>query len=97
MFWRQTLAKYSNALKRGRKLNKDDSERIGKEIKTDEVMQLILKLGGYKSPGPDGLPTEFYKIHAEMLARTMKEIFNILFKQGAIPDDMKLGGYHPAL
>ena len=56
-----------------------------------EIKSAINKLKNYKSPGPDGLPAEFYKCGTNALAPVIKAQTDIIWREGRIPNSWKNG------
>ena len=47
------------------KINKEQSNMLGKEISFQEIEETISSLANGKSPGIDGLLAEFYKVNKD--------------------------------
>ena len=71
------------------KLAKDEAEKIDKLISTDEVKLAIKRLAPNKSPGPDGIPPEFYKQFADTLAPDLASLYNECLSNGTLTENMK--------
>ena len=56
-------------------------------ITDEEVKQNIGHLHTNKSPGPDGIPAEFFKCTTELTIPYLTIVFNNIFTSGNIPDD----------
>ena len=56
-------------------------------ITDEEVRQSIAQLHANKSPGPDGLPTEFFKCTMEFMVPYLTTVFNSISTAGNITDD----------
>lgn len=59
---------------------------LDKEIIVEEVEWAIDKLKINKTPGPDGFPTEFYKIYKKELKPYLLELFKHCTEQGSMLD-----------
>ena len=57
----------------------------------DEVCRTAASLGKGKSPGPDEIPSEFYKLYSEMIALELLEVFKEFHADGALHDSFKEG------
>jgi exonuclease III len=57
-------------------LSKDKAKSVIERISVEEVLQTISGLANSKAPGPDGIPSEFYKKHQEHLAPKLAALFN---------------------
>ena len=64
----------------------NDASELNVLITEDEVKQSIIKLHNNKSPGPDGLPAEFFKCTMEQILPYLTTVFNSIFENGNIPD-----------
>jgi len=60
-------------------------------ISPEEIHHTILQMANGKSPGPDGLTIEFYKIFWHTIAQDFTEIINEMHKSAHIPQEMKFG------
>lgn len=58
-------------------------------ITEEELMLTIKILPTHKSPGPDGLPYEYYKSFFPLLIPHMCKLFNAFLQQTPIPSDMQ--------
>ena len=76
---------------RERQLSVSDRESIEGKITRDEVLEAIAHLGLGKSPGPDGIPAEFYRAYADLLADDMTEMYNECWEDGSLTPNMLLG------
>jgi hypothetical protein len=72
-------------------LSKKDSESIEGKIKEEEVLEAIAHIAPRKSPGPDGIPPEFYRRFATMLSTDMTEMYNECLKNRQLTPTMYLG------
>ena len=59
-----------------RTVNETTSDNCGKDISPDEIEQTCVNLPAEKSPGPDRIPYEFYKIFAKLLSPLLARFFN---------------------
>ena len=55
------------------------------------VTQAIRSAGTGKSPGPDGLPTEFYKHYEDLIVPLLTEVINHSYLEGTLPATMREG------
>lgn len=67
-----------------------DSERSHpvRPITAEEVHAIINSLATRKSLGPDGIPVEFYKTHADLLAPLLASLYTQCMEGGALPPFM---------
>jgi hypothetical protein len=76
---------------RERKLSAVDRDRIEGVITVEEVLEAIANLASRKSPGPDGVPPEFYRRFATMLAPDLADMYNECHDDGQLTPSMMLG------
>ena len=74
------LKNYFSELKNFSKLSEIDSQSIEGCITKDECEKALAKMKGNKSPGLDGLSTEFYKTFWPKLGDLIAESFNECFQ-----------------
>uniref|UniRef100_A0A3Q3WA05 Reverse transcriptase domain-containing protein n=1 Tax=Mola mola TaxID=94237 RepID=A0A3Q3WA05_MOLML len=60
-------------------------------IKRDEVIAAINQLNSNKSPGPDGLPAEFYQMCLDDIIDLLTSVFNSGLKNGTLCDSFYQG------
>lgn len=58
-------------------------------ITEEEILESLKLLPSSKSPGPDGLPYEYYKAFLAILASHMARLFNGFMRDEEIPRDMQ--------
>lgn len=68
-----------------------ENEEILSAFNADEVLELIKKSPSHKSPGPDGLPKEFYIKFWDVIGGTFTEIINEIITGGPVPVEFKEG------
>ncbi len=66
-------------------LTQEETDLMNAPIQEDEVQKVILKLPNRKSPGPDGIPDEFYKLLADRAVPVLTRIFNKIAKDAKAP------------
>lgn len=71
----------------------NDNSLLG-EVKKEEVIQAIQQLNVDKSPGPDGLPTEFYQLYIDEMLNLLTHMFNEGVHSGTFGDSFYEGGLH---
>ena len=49
------------------------------------------KLGKHKSPGPDGIPAEFYREFSNMIANELLRVYNEMYEEGALQGSFREG------
>ena len=69
-----------------RKLNPNERTRAEGPVTSDELEAAIKKLKLNKSPGPDGLPSEFYKRFWHLIKVNLLELYNYNFDSGAMSE-----------
>ena len=62
------------------------SEIINQNFKEDEISECIIQLKNNKSPGTDGIPSEFFKMCKDTLVPYITEIFNYIIEFREFPD-----------
>lgn len=70
-------------------LSEEHRNLLEGDFSLEEVQTAIGSLQSGKTPGADGLPTEFYSQNAEVLAPKMKALFSGLVETGALPESME--------
>ena len=60
-----------------------------------EVLQILNSLDTNKSTGPDGLPTQFLKMTALLIARPLSQLFNKSLDLGIYPSQFKIAHVKP--
>uniref|UniRef100_A0A803TN93 Reverse transcriptase domain-containing protein n=1 Tax=Anolis carolinensis TaxID=28377 RepID=A0A803TN93_ANOCA len=63
---------------------------LNEEISEKEIYQAIKKLDGTKTPGMDGLGTEYYKSFSEMLIPKLLELYNGIMNGEKIPESWRM-------
>uniref|UniRef100_A0A2D4K5G4 Uncharacterized protein n=1 Tax=Micrurus paraensis TaxID=1970185 RepID=A0A2D4K5G4_9SAUR len=61
-------------------------ENLNRKITTGEVIQAIRSQKNNKTPGPDGLSGEFYKILEEILSPVMVDLYNEVLTNSSVPE-----------
>ena len=65
------------------------------QVGTEGVLKLLRKLNPHKACGPDGIPAQFLKSHAEDIATSLTLIFQASLHQGKVPSDWKKADIFP--
>jgi len=73
------------------KVNEDDKKMCDEEIEKEEIDKAIDQLCNGKSPGLDGLPSEFYKVFKNVLTPILHDLFIDIYKQKKLSESMKKG------
>lgn len=71
-------------------LSEEEQKYIGGDITLEEVQQAIKSLRSGKSPGEDGLPTDFYKTFSDVVSPRLLTVFQDALKRGSLPDSMRV-------
>lgn len=61
------------------------------DVGKDEVITAINQLNSNKTPGPDGLPAEFYKLGLDDFINLLTSVFNKGLKNGVMSDSFYHG------
>ncbi|MFY7935815.1 MAG: reverse transcriptase domain-containing protein [Flavobacterium sp.] len=72
-------------------LNPNDNDPLLKDFTIEEIEIAVNKLNNNSSPGPDGLPNEFYKKFSYFIIPIMSRIFNFMIKTKSKPDSFREG------
>ena len=75
----------------GNPIPQDIANRADAKIKLDDIVTAIRKTANNKSPGPDGLPGEFYRAYETMLAQPLKEAIIEAQRTNKLPPSMLEG------
>lgn len=63
---------------------------LDKDITVEELLQAIKSINSGKTPGPYGLPIEFYKTFQKQLLTPLLDMFNESFNSGTLPPTLRL-------
>lgn len=72
-------------------VNEEDKRMCDKDINEEEIEEVIDQLKNGKSPGLDGLTSEFYKVFKHVLIPILHNLFADTFKQKKMSESMKTG------
>ena len=67
------------------KLSEDSCDECEGVITIDECRQAIKLMENYKSPGPDGLPKEFYSFAFPFIGQSFVKLINRFWLEGTLP------------
>ena len=67
------------------KLSEDSCDECECVITIDECRQAIKLMENYKSPGPDGLPKEFYSFAFPFIGQSFVKLINRVWLEGTLP------------
>ena len=73
------------------KLNNIDKEFFERDLTTNELTKAMQSMQSNKSPGPDGLPKEFYNTFWEQLKDPLLQVFKESFYRGVLPPSLRAG------
>ena len=68
------------------RLNQGDKEIMNNPITSTEIEVVIKNLPKIRSPGPDGIPGEFYQTFREELMPILLKLFQKIAEEGTLPD-----------
>lgn len=57
----------------------------------EDIAEAVEALNLKKSPGPDGLPTGFYRLFLDEIVTSLCEVFDLCLEEGKLPKLMTLG------
>jgi len=57
----------------------------------EQIKTAIRKIGNNKSPGPDGLPAEFYKLFEDIIIEPLHEAIKDCWTSGCLTETMRQG------
>lgn len=69
-------------------LSDSDRASLDSPITLKEVQVVVTSLQTAKSPGPDGIPAEFYKTHAELVIPRFHALLLSMLEKGDLPPTM---------
>jgi exonuclease III len=78
--------KWDHFLRGVPQVSEDKRDSVEGEIALREISDAIDSLNKGKSPGPDGLPNEFYMLHKETISRCLFAVFRASFSSKRLPD-----------
>ena len=68
-----------------------DAENLNRPISEQEILSSLKKLKCSKSPGYDGIPSEFFKFSSAVITPFLHVLFNFIFESGYFPEDWAIG------
>ena len=71
-------------------LTETDRQKCEGYITKQEYLTAVAKIKNNKSPGPDGIPNEFYKMFSKELSAFLITVFNECFDKGTITFSQKI-------
>ncbi len=66
-------------------INKLSRDSLEKNIQIEEIKESIASMKSGKAPGPDGFPTEFYKVFSNLLSPILLLVFSESLQNGCLP------------
>lgn len=72
-------------------VSEEQGERLNREIMVDEISSAIQTMAKGKSPGRDGLTSDFYKEYHDLLVPLLFRLFGEILRRGEMPASMYLG------
>jgi len=70
------------------KISPEDQSRMDSKILSEEITQAINSMQNGKTPGPDGLPVEFYKTFSAKLSPFLCKLFEEILVIKKLPHTM---------
>uniref|UniRef100_A0A803J2H9 Reverse transcriptase domain-containing protein n=1 Tax=Xenopus tropicalis TaxID=8364 RepID=A0A803J2H9_XENTR len=71
-------------------LSQVEAEVLNREINLEEVTKAIDSFPNGKSPGPDGLPIEWYKTNKDIVAPQLCNLYNMITQGAHLPESMRM-------
>lgn len=71
------------------KITEELKRELEKDITLTEVSKAIDNIKGGKTPGPDGIPVEIYKLYKQELILPLLEIYRESFDKGILPTTLR--------
>ena len=65
------------------------AKELGGPVSPQEIRWAISAMAGGKTPGPDGLISEFYVVYVEELTPLLTEIYNLAWEQKVLPKSLR--------
>lgn len=81
------MVEHLNPLALGWLSGKERATLVGPKT-PEEVLEAIKSFPAGKSPGPDGLPIEFYRMYGNLLAPILASLYLHCLKSGELPPSM---------
>ncbi len=72
-----------------RRLDEEDNKILNDYIKKEEIEQVLKEMKANKSPGEDGITTEFFIAFKEILIDEIAEMLNNIIFQGKMPNSFR--------
>ena len=72
------------------KLSEEDKQSCEEKLSTEDYLNALKKLSNDKSPGSDGLTTNFYKFFWNDIKELLVECYNYCFLNGQLSQDQRL-------
>lgn len=73
------------------KISEEDKRECEQEIREDEIERAIEQLNKKKSPGIDGIGSEFYICFKGVLTKILKEVFKEIYGKEEVNERMRIG------
>ena len=72
------------------KVKVDDAELLGEKVSQEEIETSMGQMENNKSPGPDGLPKEFYACFLSQLSPILLRVYDAMYELGTLSDSQKM-------
>jgi hypothetical protein len=73
------------------KLEVTDSARLEAPVSIGEIKEAISSMGKEKSPGPNGITVEFFKINSEWISPMLLDLYQYTLENGSLGPNINSG------
>lgn len=71
------------------KVKDEEAELLGDDVMQEEIETSVGQMENNKSPGPDGLPKEFYACFLSQLCPILLRVYHTMYELGNMSDSQK--------
>ncbi|KAF7640971.1 hypothetical protein LDENG_00002500, partial [Lucifuga dentata] len=88
---KDVASKFLNSIKNCKEISDDDKKLCDKELTEEEISCAIASLKDNKSPGNDGITSEYYQMFSKELAPFLLKVYIESIERGALPPTLTQG------